>query len=62
MNKISLDMGSNQATKSCKEKIIISSTNKWKAIFDIFILILVGYSCVFSMLHVSFDLIETQGF
>ena len=40
--------------KTCKEKIIISADSKWKAIFDVFILLLVGYSCVTSMFYAAF--------
>ena len=40
--------------KTCKERIIIETNNKGKAIFDVFILLLVGYSCVTSMLYVAF--------
>ena len=40
--------------KTCKERIIIDANNKWKAIFDVFILLLVGYSCVTSMLYAAF--------
>lgn len=40
--------------KTFKERIIISSDSKWKSIFDIFIIILVGYSCATNMYYVSF--------
>jgi len=47
-------MDNKGSQKQCKDKIIISSTSKWKAIFDVFILLLVGYSCITSMLYVAF--------
>ena len=37
-----------------KERIIISANSKWKAIFDMFILFLVGYSCITSMYYAAF--------
>jgi len=39
----------------CKDKIIIAHDNKAKAFFDIFILLIVGYSCVSTMLMIAFD-------
>jgi len=41
-----------------KERIIISANSKWKAIFDVLILLLVGYSCVMSMFYAAFSTIE----
>lgn len=41
--------------KSFKDRIIISCENKYKAVFDILVLILVGYSCVTTMYLVSFN-------
>jgi len=41
-----------------KERIIISANSKWKAIFDVMILLLVGYSCVMSMFYAAFSTIE----
>jgi len=40
---------------SIKERIIISANSKWKAIFDMLILILVGYSCITSMYYAAFS-------
>ena len=31
--------------KSCKERMLISHNSKWKGLFDIWMLFLVGYSC-----------------
>ena len=50
----------NSSKKPFKERIIISLTSKWKAIFDVFILFCVGFSCVFSMYHVSFPKGDTK--
>jgi len=47
-------------SKSCKEHIIISSNSKWKAIFDVFVLLLVGYSCVTSMYYAAFSNSQTN--
>lgn len=44
-----------QAKKSCSERMLISSESKWKSIFDIWILLLVGYSCIFNIFVVAFD-------
>ena len=41
--------------KSCKENMIISLESRWKRFFDIFILILVGYSCFTSVYYVAFS-------
>lgn len=50
-----MDENSKEASKSWREKIIISSDSKVKAIFDVFVLILVGYSCVTSVFYVAFS-------
>ena len=52
------DMQSIQETKvkkTWKERIIIPHDSKWKAIFDVFILFLVGYSCVKSVYYLAFE-------
>lgn len=54
VNKSTVEMDTKVNSKSCKDRIIISQTSKWKAIFDVVILFLVGYSCVTSMLYVAF--------
>ena len=54
-NKTTVEIDNKAKSASCKDRIIISQTSKWKAIFDVVILILVGYSCVTSMLYVAFD-------
>jgi hypothetical protein len=54
IDKNSENLDNKGSQKQCKDKIIISSTSKWKAIFDVFILLLVGYSCITSMLYVAF--------
>ena len=41
--------------QSWKERLIISSENKQKAIFDVFILFLVGYSCVTCVFYAAFS-------
>jgi len=41
--------------QSCKDKIIISCDNKYKAIFDILALVFVGYSCITTMYVVAFN-------
>ena len=38
-----------QAKPGCADAMIISRTSRWKAVFDIWILLLVGYSCFTSM-------------
>lgn len=55
VNKISIDEASKETAKTWKEKLIISSDSKIKAIFDVFVLILVGYSCVTSVFYVAFS-------
>ena len=40
--------------KTWKERLIIPPEAKWKSVFDIFILILVGYSCIINIMLVSF--------
>jgi len=40
---------------SLREKLIISSEAKWKSFFDIWILLLVGYSCFTSIYYVAFS-------
>jgi hypothetical protein len=42
-------------SKSFKDRIIISCENPYKAVFDIIILLLVGYSCVTTVYLVSFN-------
>ena len=37
-----------------KERIIISSDSKVKSVFDVFILLLVGYSCATNIYYVAF--------
>lgn len=38
-----------------KERIIIRADASWKSVFDVFILFLVGYSCITSLFYVAFD-------
>ena len=45
---------SHKEKKTWKERIIIPHDSKWKAIFDVFILLLVGYSCVISVYYIAF--------
>jgi hypothetical protein len=51
-NKASSDESTNY---NWKERFIISSENQYKAVFDIFVLLMVLYSCVISVFEVSFD-------
>lgn len=46
---------SHKEKKTWKERIIIPHDSKWKAIFDVFILLLVGYSCVISVYYIAFE-------
>jgi hypothetical protein len=48
-------------SKSFKERIIIPHDSQYKAIFEVVILLLVGYSCVTSMLYTAFDPPTNQG-
>ena len=41
--------------KSFKDRLIISSENKFKSFFDVWVLVLVGYSCITSMYYVAFN-------
>lgn len=50
-----MDPDINMIKQSFAEKIIISSENKYKAIFDILVLIFVGYSCVTTLYVVAFN-------
>ena len=43
-----------QKHKGFKDRIIISSDNKLKSFFDVWVLFLVGYSCITSMYYVAF--------
>lgn len=38
-----------------KERIIIKHDATWKSVFDVVILLLVGYSCISSLFYVAFD-------
>ena len=40
--------------RSYKDRLIISSENKIKSFFDVWVLLLVGYSCFTSMYYVAF--------
>ena len=44
-----------QDNRSFKDRLIISSENKYKSFFDVWVLVLVGYSCVTSMYYVAFS-------
>ena len=44
-----------QKNRSFFDKLIISESSKWKAIFDIIVLLLVGYSCITSIFYVAFS-------
>jgi len=41
--------------RKCIDKVIICSESKWKSIFDIWVLFLVGYSCIASLYYVAFS-------
>ena len=44
-----------KAKRPCLDRIIISpEKSSWKGFFDIFILALVGYSCIVSLYYVAF--------
>lgn len=53
-NKVNKDSEIKSEKQSIRERIIISANSKWKAIFDVMILLLVGYSCVTSMFYAAF--------
>jgi hypothetical protein len=40
--------------KTCADSLIISENDKYKATFDVFMLLFVGYSCFTSVYYVSF--------
>lgn len=40
--------------RSFVDKLIINEGSKWKAFFDILVLLLVGYSCITSIFYVAF--------
>lgn len=54
-DKVNKDNEPKNEQRNIKERIIISANSKWKAIFDVVILLLVGYSCVTSMFYASFS-------
>ncbi len=41
--------------KTCKERMIIPWDATWKSVFDIWMLLLVGYSCFFTMYEITFS-------
>ena len=45
----------NKKKLSFKERIIIEPERRWKTIFDVIVLILVGYSCVTNVYYVAFS-------
>ena len=45
----------NPIKQSFKDKIVIGCDNKYKAIFDILVLIFVGYSCITTVYIVAFS-------
>jgi len=47
--------------KGCKDYLIISINSKWKSYFDVWILIIVGYSCIVSLFYVAFEETDNQG-
>ena len=52
------NVGSKQRQKKKKtftDYILISADSKWKSFFDIWILVLVGYSCFSSLFYVAFE-------
>lgn len=52
---ISREEEESQKNRTFFDKLIISESSKWKAIFDILMLILVGYSCITSIFYVAFN-------
>jgi len=55
INMDELGLSNMQAKQDWKERIIIPHDSWWKPVFDIIILLLVGYSCVTSMLYATFQ-------
>lgn len=47
-------------SKGFLQKLIIHPDSKWKSIFDVFVLLLVAYSCINSMLNVTFIIVQTR--
>jgi len=41
--------------KTLKDRFIISENNRWKAAFDVTVLLLVGYSCFTTVYYVAFS-------
>lgn len=42
--------------RDCKSKLIIRQNSQWKAIFDVWMLGLVGYSCFTTIFYVAFGM------
>lgn len=40
-------------------RLIIPPDSKWKSIFDVFVLFLVAYSCINSILNMTFDMVPS---
>lgn len=41
-------------------KLIIHPDSKWKSIFDVFVLLLVAYSCITSLLNATFQIVQSD--
>ena len=47
-------------TNGFLQKLIISPDSRWKSIFDVFVLLLVAYSCIYSILNVTFPIEQSD--
>ena len=55
-----MDETQSNQQQTFKDKIIINSDSRTKAIFDMYILFLVGYSCVTSVYSVAFQIDDSK--
>lgn len=53
-SSVETDDKNSKKKKTCKDYLIMSENNKWKAAFDVAVLLLVGYSCFTTMYYVAF--------
>lgn len=47
-------------TNGFLQMLIIHPDSKWKSIFDVFVLLLVAYSCIYSILNVTFPIQQSD--
>ena len=57
---MTMDETQSNQQQTFKDKIIINSDSRTKAIFDMYILFLVGYSCVTSVYSVAFQIDDSK--